>query len=94
MRARFVICANGTLRFSQHGEKYVMVGKGDEWEHVPFDDPPAEMTNEWKAFAEASRGARACFGQVHQLVGRHRQSLRELVIAHPADHEQQLVLFQ
>jgi phthalate 4,5-cis-dihydrodiol dehydrogenase len=48
-----VICANGTLRFSQHGEKYVMVGKGDRWEHVPFEDPPAEMTNEWKAFAEA-----------------------------------------
>jgi predicted dehydrogenase len=30
-----------------------MVGKGDKWEHVPFEDPPAEMTNEWQAFAEA-----------------------------------------
>ncbi|MCZ6676033.1 MAG: Gfo/Idh/MocA family oxidoreductase [Candidatus Poribacteria bacterium] len=48
-----VICANGTLRFSQHGEKYVKVGRGDKWEDVPFDDPPAEMQNEWKAFAEA-----------------------------------------
>ncbi len=48
-----VICANGTLRFSQHGEKCVQVGKGDRWEDVPFDDPPAEMHNEWKAFAEA-----------------------------------------
>lgn len=48
-----VICANGTLRFSQHGEKYVRVGKGDKWEDVPFDDPPVEMHNEWKSFAEA-----------------------------------------
>ena len=48
-----VICANGTLRFSQHGEKYVKVGKGDEWEDVSFEDPPAEMHNEWKFFAEA-----------------------------------------
>ena len=48
-----VICANGTLRFSQHGEKYVRVGKGDTWEDVPFDDPPVEMHNEWKSFAEA-----------------------------------------
>ncbi|MBV7328304.1 Gfo/Idh/MocA family oxidoreductase [Chloroflexi bacterium TSY] len=48
-----VICANGTLRFSQHGEKYVKVGKGDKWEDVPFDDPPSEMHNEWKAFAES-----------------------------------------
>ncbi len=48
-----VICANGSLRFSQHGEKFVKVGKGDVWEDVPFDDPPAEMHNEWKAFSEA-----------------------------------------
>ncbi len=47
-----VICANGTLRFSQHGEKYVKVGKGDKWVDVPFDDAPAEMHFEWKAFAE------------------------------------------
>ena len=48
-----VICANGSLRFSQHGEKFVKVGKGDKWEDVPFEDPPAQMHNEWKAFAEA-----------------------------------------
>jgi predicted dehydrogenase len=48
-----VICANGSLRFSQHGGKYVQVGKGDKWEDVPFEDAPAEMHNEWKAFAEA-----------------------------------------
>ena len=48
-----VICANGSLRFSQHGEKFVKVGKGDKWEDVPFDDPPFEFQNEWKAFAEA-----------------------------------------
>ncbi len=48
-----VICANGTLRFSQHGGKYVQVGHGDKWEDVPFDDPPNEMYNEWKGFAEA-----------------------------------------
>ena len=48
-----VICANGTLRFSQHGEKFVKVGKGEEWRDVPFADTPTEMYNEWKAFAEA-----------------------------------------
>ncbi|MBI1924372.1 Gfo/Idh/MocA family oxidoreductase [Candidatus Poribacteria bacterium] len=48
-----VICANGSLRFSQHDEKFVKVGKGEKWEDVPFDDPPAEMQNEWKAFAQA-----------------------------------------
>jgi predicted dehydrogenase len=48
-----VICANGTLRFSQHGEKFVKVGKGDTWEDIPFEDPPAEMHFEWKSFAEA-----------------------------------------
>ena len=48
-----VICANGSLRFSQSGEKFVKIGRGDKWEDVPFDDPPAEMHNEWKAFAEA-----------------------------------------
>ena len=48
-----VICANGTLRFSEHGGKYVKVGKNNQWENVPFDDPPSTMHNEWKAFAEA-----------------------------------------
>ncbi len=48
-----VICANGSLRFSQHGEKFVKVGKDDKWEDVPFDDPPAEFQNEWIGFAES-----------------------------------------
>ena len=50
-----VICANGTLRFNQHGDdgKYVKVGKGDSWDDVPFDDTPTEMHNEWKGFVEA-----------------------------------------
>lgn len=48
-----VICANGTLRFSEHGEKFVKIGKNDHWEDVPFDDPPAHMHNEWKAFTKA-----------------------------------------
>ena len=50
-----VICANGTLRFNQHGAdgKYVRVGRGDRWEDVPFEDTPHEMHNEWKGFVEA-----------------------------------------
>lgn len=48
-----VICTNGSLRFSQHGEKFVKVGKGNEWTDVPFDDPPAEFHHEWKAFARS-----------------------------------------
>jgi predicted dehydrogenase len=48
-----VICANGSLRFSEHGDKYVKVGKGDSWEDVPFEEPPSDMYHEWKGFAEA-----------------------------------------
>ena len=48
-----VICANGTLRFSQHDGQYVKVGKGDKWEDVPFEQFPSEMHYEWQAFAEA-----------------------------------------
>ena len=48
-----VICANGSLRFSEHGEKYVRVGKGEQWEEVEFKDPPTTMHHEWKSFAEA-----------------------------------------
>ncbi len=48
-----VSCANGTLRFSEHGEKFVRVGKGEKWQDVPFEDPPAEMLNQRKAFAES-----------------------------------------
>ncbi|MDP6040075.1 MAG: Gfo/Idh/MocA family oxidoreductase [Candidatus Latescibacteria bacterium] len=48
-----VICANGSLRFSQHSEKFVKIGKGEKWEDVPFDDPEEEFHHEWKSFAEA-----------------------------------------
>ena len=48
-----VICANGSLRFSEHGEKFIQVGRGDRWEDVPFDDPPSGMHHEWKSFTEA-----------------------------------------
>ena len=48
-----VSCANGTLRFSPNGEKYVRIGRGERWEDVPFDGPPNEMHHEWTAFAEA-----------------------------------------
>ncbi|MDE0179791.1 MAG: hypothetical protein OXL39_00505, partial [Caldilineaceae bacterium] len=48
-----VICANGTLRFSQHGEKFVRIGQGDEWKEIPFDDPPVEMHHEWRSFVES-----------------------------------------
>ena len=48
-----VICTNGSLRFSQHGEKFVKVGKDNEWKDIAFDDPPAEMHHEWAAFTDA-----------------------------------------
>jgi len=48
-----VICANGSLRFSQHGEKFVKIGKDEQWEDVPFDDPEEEFHHEWKTFAQA-----------------------------------------
>ena len=47
-----VMCANGSLRFCHHPEKYVMVGKNEEWTKVPFEEPPAEFYYEWKGFAE------------------------------------------
>jgi predicted dehydrogenase len=64
-----VICANGTLRFSQHGEKYVKVGKDDKWEDVPFEDAPAEMHYEWKAFADSI--AQDIEPPTHGEYGRH-----------------------
>ncbi len=48
-----VICANGSLKFSEHFEKYVRVGKGERWEDVPFDEPPHDLHHEWRTFAEA-----------------------------------------
>ena len=48
-----VIGANGSLKFSQHGEKFVRLGTGEQWEEVPFDEPPAEFFHEWQSFATA-----------------------------------------
>ena len=48
-----VICANGGLRFSEHGDKYVKVGKGDEWQDVDFAETPTGMYTEWQSFAES-----------------------------------------
>ncbi len=50
-----IICANGSLRFCESGEKYVRVGKDNKWEDVPFDDPPHPMYNEWRGFIESIR---------------------------------------
>ena len=50
-----VICANGSLRFCESGEKYVKIGKDNKWEDVPFDDPPHPMYNEWAGFVESIR---------------------------------------
>jgi phthalate 4,5-cis-dihydrodiol dehydrogenase len=47
-----IICTNGSLRFCHHPEKYVMVGKNNEWKEIPFEEPPAEFHHEWKSFAE------------------------------------------
>ena len=48
-----VIGTNGSLKFSQHGEKFVRLGTGEQWEEVPFEEPPAEFFHEWKSFATA-----------------------------------------
>jgi predicted dehydrogenase len=47
-----VICANGTLRFSANYEKYVRLGRGEQWEDVEFDRDTPAFANEWRAFAE------------------------------------------
>ena len=48
-----VICVNGSLRFSEHGERYVRVGKDNKWEDVPCPDPPHPMCNEWLGFHQS-----------------------------------------
>ena len=64
-----VICANGSLRFSQHGEKFVRIGQGEKWEDVPYDEPKAEMQNEWAAFVQAIQ--QELEPPTHGLWGRH-----------------------
>lgn len=48
-----VIGTHGSLRFSQHGEKFVRLGTNESWQNVSFVDPEAEFYHEWKAFAKA-----------------------------------------
>lgn len=50
-----VICANGALRFTEHGQgaPYVRLGKSEKWTDVPYDNSPNPMHNEWKGFAES-----------------------------------------
>ncbi len=49
-----VICTNGSLRFSGDEETgFVQIGKGGEWQDVPFDVPATRMANQWGAFAAA-----------------------------------------
>ena len=49
----YVIGTKGSLRFSQHPEKYVKLGKKEEWIDIEFDDPPNEAHNEWLYFNES-----------------------------------------
>ena len=50
-----VICANGSLRFSQYGPKgaFVEIGKGEKWEEVAYEEPPSNFHHEWKGFTES-----------------------------------------
>ena len=48
-----IICARGGIRISGSGDRFVAVGRGNEWTRVPFEDPPAGMTAEWHAFARS-----------------------------------------
>ena len=47
-----VICANGGVRFSGNYEKFVRIGRGEQWEDVEYDRETPPFTNEWKAFVE------------------------------------------
>ena len=48
-----IIGTHGSLKISQHGEKFVRLGKGGTWADVPFDDPQEEFHHEWRMFAES-----------------------------------------
>ena len=50
-----VICANGSLRFSEHGVNgpFIQLGTGEKWEDVPYDDASHQFHYEWKGFADA-----------------------------------------
>ncbi len=42
----------GSLRFASGS---LQIGKDNEWTDVPFETPPAGMTEQWRAFVEAIR---------------------------------------
>ena len=48
-----IICAQGSIRISSSGDPFVEVGQGGKWERVPYEDPTARMTEEWRAFARS-----------------------------------------
>jgi predicted dehydrogenase len=48
-----VICTNGTVRIGGGRQPFLQVGQGNEWEEIPYDDPPAVMHHEWKGFIES-----------------------------------------
>ncbi len=48
-----VICARGAVRISGSGDQFVAIGQGGKWNRVPYEDPPATMTEEWRAFARS-----------------------------------------
>ena len=48
-----VICTNGTVRIGGGRQPFLQVGQGNEWEDIPYDDPPAVMHHEWKSFVES-----------------------------------------
>ena len=48
-----VICANGTLRIGGGRQPFLELGQGNEWQDIPYDDPPAVMHYEWKSFVDS-----------------------------------------
>ena len=50
-----VIGARGAVRISGSGDQFVAVGQGGQWTRVPYEDPPATMTEKWRAFARLIR---------------------------------------
>ena len=48
-----VICANGTVRIIGGRQPVLQVGQGNEWQDIPFENPPAVMHYEWKSFVQS-----------------------------------------
>jgi predicted dehydrogenase len=49
-----VIGATGSMRFATGKDGGVLqIGKGEEWRDVPFEEPPGNMTEQWRSFARA-----------------------------------------